>query len=109
MNSKRPEGVRASVCMSPTVTGGRDAGALLGAMSNDDMMPFEADPEQMWTLTDDRQTVRLAVPPLPLEGLPEPLRITLDFNADAVDEILQRLTELRERMPSGPSTPRRTN
>ena len=73
------------------------------------MMPFEADPEQMWTLTDDRQTVRLAVPPLPLEGLPEPLRITLDFNADAVDEILQRLTELRERMPSGPSTPRRTN
>ena len=73
------------------------------------MMPFEADPEQMWTLTDDRQTVRLAVPPLPLEGLPEPLRITLDFNAEAVDEILQRLTELRERMPSGPSTPRRTN
>ena len=73
------------------------------------MMPFEADPEQMWTLTDDRQTVRLAVPPLPLEGLPEPLRITLDFNVEAVDEILQRLTELRERMPPGPPTPRRTN
>lgn len=73
------------------------------------MMLFAAEPEQMWTLTDDRQTVRLAVPPLPLEGLPEPLRITLDFDAAAVDEILRRLTHLREQMPAVPPTPRQRN
>lgn len=73
------------------------------------MMLFAAEPEQMWTLTDDCQTVRLAVPPLPLEGLTEPLRITLDFDAAAVDEILRRLTELREQMPAVPPAPRQRN
>jgi hypothetical protein len=67
-------------------------------MTTNDMMQFEAEPEQMWTLSDDRELVRLALPALPLEGLPEPLRVHLDFTADAVDEILERLTELRSRM-----------
>lgn len=67
-------------------------------MTTNDMMQFEAKPEQMWTLSDDRELVRLALPALPLEGLPEPLRVHLDFTADAVDEILERLTELRSRM-----------
>ncbi len=68
------------------------------AMTVDDMMPFEAEPDQMWTLSDDRELVRMALPPLPLEGLPEPLRVHLDFSADAIDEILERLTELRSQM-----------
>jgi hypothetical protein len=36
-------------------------------MSEHDMMPIETDPETMWSLTEDRQAVRLTVPPLPLE------------------------------------------
>jgi hypothetical protein len=67
-------------------------------MTVDDMMPFEAEPEQMWTLSDDRELVRLALPALPLEGLPEPLRVNLDFGAEAIDEILERLTDLRSQM-----------
>lgn len=67
-------------------------------MTIDDMMPFEAEPEQMWTLSDDRELVRFALPALPLEGLPEPLRVHLDFSAEAIDEILERLTELRSQM-----------
>jgi hypothetical protein len=33
---------------------------------------------------------------------PEPLRIHLDFDAEMVDEILQRLTVLRSRMLPAP-------
>lgn len=70
-------------------------------MTQEDVMPVAAeDLDQLWTLSDDRQIVRFSMPPLPLEGLPEPLRITLDFDAEMVDEILQRLTALRALMGS---------
>jgi hypothetical protein len=40
--------------------------------------------------------VRLALPPLPLAGLPEPLRLNnMDFDAATVDAVLERLTTLR--------------
>jgi len=58
---------------------------------------------QMWTLNDDRQSVKLSLPPLPLHGLPEPLRVTIDFEADMVEEILARLTQLRRQMLPGPT------
>ena len=67
-------------------------------MTHDDMMPFEAETEQMWTLSDNREMVRLALPPLPLEGLSEPLRVHLDFPAEGIDQILDRLTLLRSQM-----------
>jgi hypothetical protein len=54
--------------------------------------------ERMWTLSGDRETVRLQLPPLPIAGMPEPLRVHLDFDAEMVDEILQRLTVLRSQM-----------
>jgi hypothetical protein len=60
-------------------------------MSNYDMMPVETDAETMWTLTEDRQAVRLALPPLPLVGLPEPLRVHVDFEAEAIDAMIERL------------------
>ena len=44
--------------------------------------------------SDDRQPVKLSLPPLPLHGLPEPLRVTIDFEADMVEEMLARLTLL---------------
>jgi hypothetical protein len=67
-------------------------------MSEHDMMPIETDPETMWSLTEDRQAVRLTVPPLPLVGLPEPLRVHLDFEAEAIDVMIERLVFLRRQM-----------
>jgi len=39
-------------------------------------------------VNDDRQSVKLSLPPLPLHELPEPLRVTIDFEADMVEEML---------------------
>lgn len=52
----------------------------------------------MWTPSGDGETVRLQLPPLPIAGFPESLRIHLDFDAEMVDEILQRLSLLRAKM-----------
>jgi hypothetical protein len=67
-------------------------------MSKHDMMPVETDPETMWALTDDRQAVRLTLPPLPLADLPEPLRVYLDFEGGAIDAMIERLGVLRRQM-----------
>ena len=58
---------------------------------------------RMWTLNEDRQSVKLSLPPLPLHGLPEPLRVTIDFEADMVEEMLARLALLRRQMLPGPT------
>jgi hypothetical protein len=54
--------------------------------------------ERMWTPSGDGETVRLQLPPLPIAGFSESLRIHLDFDAEMVDEILQRLSLLRAKM-----------
>ena len=46
--------------------------------------------------------MRLAVPPLPIVGLEEPLRVNIDFEADMVDQIIARLTVLRSQMLLAP-------
>jgi hypothetical protein len=61
-------------------------------------MPIDVAQEQMWTLSADLRAVRLSLPPLPLVGLPEPLKVHMEFDAMTVDEILQRLTLLRASM-----------
>ena len=68
------------------------------------MSDMEADmpAERMWTLSDDLETLRLQLPPLPIDGMPEPLRIHLDFDAAMVDKILQRLAVLRAQMLPAP-------
>jgi hypothetical protein len=68
------------------------------------MSDMEADmpAERMWTLSDDLETVRLQLPPLPIDGMPEPLRVHLDFDAVMVDDILHRLTVLRAQMLPSP-------
>jgi hypothetical protein len=38
------------------------------------MMPVEMSDRTMWTLSSARKTVRLALPPLPLAGMAEPIR-----------------------------------
>jgi hypothetical protein len=67
-------------------------------MTDEGMMPFDLDTDAMWTLTDDRQAVRLTLPPLPLADLPEPLRVHLDFEAEAIDAMIERLSALRRQM-----------
>jgi hypothetical protein len=64
-------------------------------MTPEDMMPVDLDVAAMWTLSEDRTTARLRLPPVPLEGLPQPLELHLDFDADAIDDILGRLSVLR--------------
>jgi len=62
-------------------------------------------------LSDDRTSVRFHLPPLPIDGQRKPLRIHLDFDADMVQQLLERLTLLYVQMvpphttsqpPSGP-------
>jgi hypothetical protein len=42
--------------------------------------------------------VRLSLPPVVLEGLPKALKLHLDFDADAIDDIITRLSVLRIQM-----------
>jgi hypothetical protein len=59
-------------------------------MDPKNMMPVEMGDQTKWTLSSDRKTIRLALPPLPLAGMAEPIR--------AVDAMLERLTILRGQM-----------
>jgi hypothetical protein len=53
--------------------------------------------------------VRLAIPPAKLAGLAEPLKLFLDFDAGAVDQVMDRLTILRSQMLPPPPTARKRN
>jgi hypothetical protein len=54
-------------------------------MDKRDMMPVRAKQATMWTLSADRKLVRLALPPLLIAGMPEPLAAYMDFDAKTVD------------------------
>jgi hypothetical protein len=56
----------------------------------------------MWTLSADRRSVRLNMPTFTIDGLSKPLQMHFDFDAKAVDAILQRLTRLRVQMEPPP-------
>jgi hypothetical protein len=66
-----------------------------------DGMPVELSPAEMFSLLDP-ETVRFQLPTLPVIGMEEPLRIHMDFDAAAVDEMLERLTLLRAQMLPAP-------
>ena len=66
-------------------------------------MLADVPPERMWTLSDDRETVRLQLPPLPIAGMPEPLHIHLNSDAAGVDEMIERLTALWAHMLPAPT------
>jgi hypothetical protein len=67
-------------------------------MSNDMPRKGIGSQEEMWVLSLDRRSLRMELPPLPIDGLPESLRLSLEFDVGAVDQILQRLSELRAQM-----------
>jgi hypothetical protein len=52
-------------------------------MDPEDMMPVDLDLASMWTLSEDSTEVRLALPPIALEGLPKPLELFVAFDAKA--------------------------
>jgi hypothetical protein len=58
--------------------------------------------QQMWRLSPDRRSVRLQLPPLRLARMKKPVDIHVDFEAEMVDQLLQRLTELRMQMVPPP-------
>jgi hypothetical protein len=66
-------------------------------MSKTENIPVTMEPAA-WTLSDDRESVRFHLPAVPIEGLSEPLRIHLDFDAEAIDDMLARLSVLRAQM-----------
>ena len=103
------------------VTGGRET-ARRGGMppcgctrlqvlpdrQTDHMKSIDAEQEPVWSLLPRLRYVRLQLPPLPVEGLPTPINIHLDFDAGTVDEMLDRLTVLRAQMlPKPPGAKKR--
>ena len=72
------------------------------------LMAAGSGPANIWTLSEDCRNVRLAIPPVNLAGLAEPLKLFLDFDAGAVDQVIDRLTILRSRMlPPPPAAAKR--
>ena len=65
-------------------------------------VPVSVTQAELWVLSADRRTVRLNIPPVRLQGRTEPLKLHLDCDAKAVDEILDRLTVLRSQMEPPP-------
>jgi hypothetical protein len=73
------------------------------------MMAIEYGQEEMWRLTNDGRTVRLALPGLRVKGLTEPIKINIDFDAGVVDKMIDRLTILRAQMLPRPAPPHKRN
>jgi hypothetical protein len=78
-------------------------------MDKHDMMPIKASQATMWMLSEDRELVRLAVPPLRIAGMAESLAVFMDFDAQSVDAMIERLTILRSQILPAPPKPEKRN
>jgi hypothetical protein len=58
---------------------------------------------QTWTLSKDRSVVCLSVPLLRLGGVSAPRKVHVNFNAAAIDQIIERLSVLRTQMLPAPT------
>jgi hypothetical protein len=74
-----------------------------------EMMPIEHDQAQMWQLSADRRSVRMELPGLPIEGLPQPIKVKINFDAGVVDQMIERLMVLRAQMLPTPPKPAQRN
>src|SRR5262245_43525616 len=54
-----------------------------------DMIEVPTAQRTMWTLSADRRTIRLTLPPVPMAGLPRPLKVNLHFDTRTIDEMLE--------------------
>jgi hypothetical protein len=69
------------------------------------MMPIDHDQAQMWRLSADRRSVRMELPGLPVDGIPKPLKVTIDFDAGSIDQMIERLLVLWAQMLPSPPAP----
>ena len=58
--------------------------------------------QEMWTLSEDQEAVRMHLPPVQIEGIPKHVIVSLSFTAANIDDILVRLTMLRSQMQPPP-------
>jgi len=65
-----------------------------------DGVPIE-DPAALFALF-ERETLRLKLPELPVAGIAKPPHIHLNFDADGVDEMIERPIVLRSQMLPAP-------
>jgi hypothetical protein len=65
-------------------------------------MPVELAQTQMWSLSADRRAVRQLLPPITLAGVANPILVHLDFDAETIDAMLERLSVLRAQMLPAP-------
>ena len=72
-------------------------------------MRIEHEQEQMWTLSADRRSVRMTLPPLPVAGMPEPISVKIKFDAGVIEQMINRLTMLRLQMLPKPMPARKRN
>ena len=79
----------------------------LGVMSKFTVLKNNA--EQMWQVGRDRRFLRLVLPALSVPGRKEPLTIDVEFDAAAVDRIIERLLVLRNEMLPKPAPARKRN
>jgi len=61
-------------------------------------LPLDAAQAEMWTLAGDCRSVHMTLPSFPVDGMPEPLIVHVEFDTGTIDEMLQRLSVLRAQM-----------
>ena len=74
-------------------------------MKPSQMMPMEHDQAQLWQLSADRRSVRMQLPALPVQGMPEPLRVKIHFDAGVIDQTIEGLLLLRAQLLPRPPKP----
>ena len=67
-------------------------------MSDDDGIAFGKALAVTCDVSADQRMARMHLPPLQLAGVRKPISLYLDMDAEAVDELLWRLAEVRMRM-----------
>ena len=70
-------------------------------MGNDGM-PLGHQSAMMWGVSEDRRTARAHLPPVRLAATQKPLSIYFALDAEAVDDLIRRLAEVRSQMLPAP-------
>jgi hypothetical protein len=89
--------------------GPRPSAARSSSVKHEDTVPIEHEQVWMWTLSADRRSVRMTLPPLPVNGLSEPIDVKIDFGAGMIEQMIERLTMLRLQMLPKPPPARKLN
>src|SRR4051812_20591967 len=71
-------------------------------MKPSNMTAIAHDQAQMCRLSADRRSLRMELPDLPVDGLPDPIRVKMDFDARVVDQMIERPLVLRSQMLPAP-------